>query len=133
MILGLLQVGGAVPSSPAELIRPASGLTQAVLVLLVVLSLVSWAVMFGAWREIARTLKAGRGLMREVEKMTRLEQASALIRHAPASAFTRLYTVAIQFVSDTQAINQQVRERELDEPVIAPPAASLSGSQVETL
>src|SRR5918998_2040962 len=133
MVNALLQIGGAVPSSPGELIRHASGLTQAVLILLVLLSLVSWAVMFGAWREIARTLKAGRTLVRDVEKMTRLEQASALIRHAPASAFTRLYTVAIQFVSDTRAVNQQTRERELDEPVIAPPAVSLSGSQVETL
>jgi biopolymer transport protein TolQ len=133
MLIGLLQIGGAVPSSPGELIRHASGLTQAVLILLVVLSLISWAVMFGGWREIARALKAGRTLVREVEKMTRLEQVSTLIRHAPASAFTRLYMVAIQFVSDTQAVNQQVRERELDEPVIAPPAASLTASQVETL
>jgi biopolymer transport protein TolQ len=133
MLIALLQIGGAVPSSPEELIRHASGLTQAVLILLALLSLISWAVMFGAWREIARTLKAGRGLLREVEKMTRLEQVSALIRHAPASAFTRLYMIAIQFVSDTQAVNQQARERELGEPVIAPPAASMTGSQVETL
>jgi biopolymer transport protein TolQ len=133
MVIGFVQVGGAVPSSPAELIRHASALTQSVLILLALLSLISWAVMFGAWREIARTLKAGRGLLREIEKMSRLEQVSALIRHAPASAFTRLYTVAIQFVSDTQAVNQQARERDLDEPVIAPPAVSMSASQVETL
>jgi biopolymer transport protein TolQ len=130
---GLFQIGGAVPSSPGELIRHASGLTQGVLVLLALLSLVSWAVMFGAWREIARSLRAGRGLLHEMEKMSRLEQVSALIRHAPPSAFTRLYTIAIQFVSDTQAVNQQARERELDEPVIAPPAVSLTASQVETL
>jgi biopolymer transport protein TolQ len=41
--------------------------------------------------------------------------------------------VAMQFVSDTQALNQQAREREMDDPVIAPPAVSLTGSQVETL
>jgi biopolymer transport protein TolQ len=133
MLISLLQVGGAVPSSPMELIRHASGLTQGVLILLALLSLISWAVMFGAWREIARTLQAGRGLIREIEKTTRLEQVATLIRHAPASAFTRLYMIAIQFVSDTRAVNQQARERELDEPVIAPPAASLTGSQVETL
>jgi biopolymer transport protein TolQ len=56
-----------------------------------------------------------------------------LIRHAPPSAFTRLYTIAIQFVSDTQAVNQQARAQELDELVIAPPAVSLTASQVETL
>jgi biopolymer transport protein TolQ len=133
MMIGLFQIGGAVPSSPEELIRHASGLTQGVLILLVLLSLISWAVMIGARREIARTLKAGHGLLREIEKMSRLEQISALIRHAPPSAFTRLYATAIQFVSDAQAVNQQARERELDEPVIAPPAASLTGSQVETL
>ena len=107
-----------------ELIRHASGLTQGVLILLALLSLSSWAVMFGARREIARTFKAGRGLIREIEKTT---------RHAPASAFTRLYMIAIQFVSDTRAVNQQARERDLDEPVIAPPAAALTGAQVETL
>jgi biopolymer transport protein TolQ len=133
MLIGLAQIGGAVPSSPEELIRHASGLTQAVLILLAVLSLISWAVMFGSWRETARTQKAGRALVRKMEKTSRLEQVSTLIRHAPPSAFTRLYTVAIQFVSDTQAVNQQARERELDEPVIAPPAGSLTGSQVETL
>ena len=133
MLIGLFQVGGAVPSSPAELIRHASALTQAVLILLALLSLISWAVMFGAWREIARALKSGRALLREIEKMTRLEQVGTLIRHAQASAFTRLYMIAIQFVSDTQAVNQQSRERDLDEPVIAPPSASLTASQVETL
>ena len=133
MSISLVQIGGAVPSSPGELIRHASGLTQGVLILLALLSLVTWAVMFGAWREIARALKAGRGLLREMEKMSRLEQVSALIRHAPPSAFTRLYTIAIQFVSDTQAVNQQARDRDVDEAVIAPPAASLTASQVETL
>lgn len=133
MPIALLQMGGAVPSSPGELIRHASGLTQGVLILLALLSLVSWAVMFGAWREIARSLRAGRGLLHEMEKMSRLEQVSALIRHAPPSAFTRLYTTAIQFVSDTQAVNQQALAQQLDEPVIAPAAASLTASQVETL
>jgi biopolymer transport protein TolQ len=133
IVPSLLQVGGAVPSSPAELIRHASGLTQGVLILLALLSLISWAVMFGARREIARTLKAGRALLGELEKATRFEQASTLIRRAPPSAFTRLYTVAIGFVSDTQAVNKQARERELDDPVIAPPAPALTGSQVETL
>ena len=133
IIAAAVQIGGAVPSSPGELVRHATPVTQGVLILLALLSLVSWAVMLGAWREIARTLKAGRGLLRELEKTTRLEQASALIRHAPASPFTRLYMVAMQFVSDTRALNQQVREREMDDPVIAPPAVSLTGSQVETL
>jgi biopolymer transport protein TolQ len=133
MIAAITQIGGAVPSSPAELVRHATSVTQGVLILLALLSLISWAVMLGAWREVARTLNAGRALLRELEKATRLEQASALIRHAPASAFTRLYMVAIQFVSDTRAVNQQAREREMDDPVIAPPAVSLTGSQVETL
>jgi biopolymer transport protein TolQ len=133
IIAVVAQIGGAVPSSPGELVRHATPVTQGVLILLALLSLVSWAVMLGAWREIARTLNAGRALLRELEKTTRLEQASALIRHAPASPFTRLYMVAMQFVSDTRALNQQVREREMDDPVIAPPAVSLTGSQVETL
>ena len=101
MLTGFLQIGGAVPSSPAELIRHASALTQGVLILLALLSLISWAVMFGAWREIARTLKAGRALLREIEKMTRLEQVSTLAR-AIRGRF--LYSGGIASLDDLRAL-----------------------------
>ena len=45
-----LQVRGAVPSSPVELITGATTLTQIVLVILAILSLLSWGIMFAIWR-----------------------------------------------------------------------------------
>ena len=49
MAVLLVQVGGAIPTTPFELIRQATPLTKAVLIILAVLSLVSWAVIFGVW------------------------------------------------------------------------------------
>src|SRR5207248_1571988 len=50
----LLQMRGAVPSTPLELITDASTLTQVVLIILALLSLLSWAMMLALWRELAR-------------------------------------------------------------------------------
>ena len=41
----LLQIRGAVPATPIELITDATTLTKGVLVILVLLSLLSWAIM----------------------------------------------------------------------------------------
>src|SRR5437870_9676998 len=48
----ILQVRGAVPTSAVDLVRYAPAVTQAVLALLALLSLISWTVMFTVWRQI---------------------------------------------------------------------------------
>jgi biopolymer transport protein TolQ len=115
----MLQAAGAVPTSAKDLILHASTATQVVLAILIVLSLVSWAIMFGVGREISNSLKAATGFAREVERSSRLEEAGVTARLAPPNAAQRLLTRAIQFIGEGRA-------RELG-------AVEHSVSRVETL
>src|SRR5215204_2958859 len=127
-----LQLGGAVPTSPRELILNATLVTQVVLVVLAALSLVSWAVMFAMSRELSRSRKQGRSFLDKFDKSRTLLDATTMVKFAGTSAFTRLFQHAMRYVQDTQGVNQQQRERELGD-VAAPPLATLTGSQIETL
>src|SRR3954471_6824197 len=109
MIASLLQVGGAVPSSAWELITAATPVTKAVLILLALLSLMSWAIMFGAWREMRKARRAAESFQREFDRTSRLEDAASLAKHAPATAFPRLLMRSMRFVADTRVLNQQQR------------------------
>jgi biopolymer transport protein TolQ len=127
-----LQLRGAVPTTPWELISSATLLTKAVLVLLALLSLLSWSIMFALWRELGKAVRSAEHFFREFERTTRLEEAGSLAKMSPPNALTRLFMHAMRFVSDTRVTNQQVRERAT--PVSsAPAAATLTGSQIETL
>src|SRR3712207_7410187 len=47
-----------------------------------------------------RAQAAGRKLMQEVERASRLDQAAGFVKVAPASAFTRLFRRATQYVAE---------------------------------
>jgi biopolymer transport protein TolQ len=128
----LLQVRGAVPTSPVELITGATTLTKAVLVILAILSLLSWAIMFALWRELAKAQRTSLKFFRDFERATRLEEAGALAKVTTPNALTRLFMRAAHFVSDTRVRNQQTREREVGDIALRSPA-TLTGSQIETL
>lgn len=130
--MAVLQVRGAVPSTPLELITHASTLTQVVLIVLVVLSLLSWAIMFALRRELTRAHRTSARFFVEFERATRLEEAAALVKVTAPNALTRLFTRAVHFVSDTRVRNQQIRERDARD-LAAPSTATLTGSQIETL
>ena len=128
----IAQLRGAVPTTPLELITSATPVTQAVLVLLALLSLLSWAIMFSLWRELGKAVKSAAHFSQDFERASRLEEAGTLAKMSAPNALTRLFMRAMHFVSDTRVTNQQVRERAT--PVSsAPAAATLSGSQIETL
>ena len=128
----LAQIGSAVPTTASELIMNATTSTKVVLGILAFLSLLSWAVMFGAWREMRKSLRAAESFRREFERTSRLDEASNLAKHAAPTALPRLFLRAVRFVGDTQVVNQQVRELGSMETT-ATANASLSGSQIETL
>ncbi len=132
MLLPAFQIRGAIPSSPVELITNATTVTQIVLALLAALSLLSWGIMLGAWRALARAEKTARAFRADFERSNRLDDAGALARRAPPSALTRLFMQAMHFVADTRGVNQRLRE-EIDFSSNAPAAATLTGSQIETL
>jgi biopolymer transport protein TolQ len=131
-IAALLQLRGAVPTTPVELITGATTLTKGVLIVLAILSLLSWAIMFALWRELARAQGASLKFFRDFERASRLEEAGALAKVTAPNALTRLFMRAAHFVSDTRVRNQQTRERESPD-VGARAPATLTGSQVETL
>ncbi len=121
------------PATPVDLVLSATTVTQVVLVVLAFLSLLSWSIMFGVWRSLARASKAAEKFWQEFEQTPRLEEAGALAKRAKPSALPRLFMRAMHFVSDARVANQQVRERSTPAGVDTPPDSTLSGSQIETL
>lgn len=117
------QVSEAIPTSPWEMITHATIMTQIVLVILVILSLISWAIMLLKWREFRRVLDSGRTFMRDFERASSLEDASAVARRSPPSPFTRIFTRAVNFFAEMKP--GALRSTEAHD--------KLSGSQVEAL
>jgi biopolymer transport protein TolQ len=131
-IAPVLQIRGAVPSTPVELITGATTLTQVVLVVLALLSLLSWAIMLALWRELSRAQRSSLRFFRDFERATRLDEAGTIAKTAPPNALTRLFMRAAHFVSDTRVRNQQTRERDAGDSGARAPS-TLTGSQIETL
>jgi biopolymer transport protein TolQ len=117
------QMGQAIPTTPWEMIVNSSPVTQAVLAILAVLSLLSWGVMFGKWIEFRRVRSAGDSFMRSFDRAHSLEEVVTLVKHAKDSPFTRVFERAVQFLSQTKPALAASPER----------VARLSGSQVEAL
>jgi biopolymer transport protein TolQ len=103
----MLQAAGAVPTSAKDLILHASTATQIVLAILIVLSLVSWAIMFGVGRELSNSLRGATSFAREIDRASRIEEAGVTARLAPPNAAQRLLVRALQFASDGRARDGQ--------------------------
>ena len=123
IVLAYLQIGRAAPTTPLEMVMNATLVTKIVLVVLAVLSLLSWAVMFGKWIEFRRVLSAANAFIRSFDRAQSLEEVATLAKHAKASPFTRVFNRAVQFLSQTKPALAASPER----------TARLSGSQVEAL
>lgn len=120
----LLQIGRAVPTSPVELITHASTITKFVLVILLVLSLASWAVMIAKWMQFRNVSQASRLMWHDLEHVTRIAQATMLIRNAPSNPFTRVLSRALDFLDEMRAAGAAEAGAR---------TGPLSGSQVEAL
>ncbi len=103
MLIALLQIAGAVPRSPVELITNADAVTKGVLVFLTLLSLLSWAIMLAKWREFRALEAASAAFVAEVERAERFEQAAALARLAKPSPYTRVVLRAADFLAGLRA------------------------------
>ena len=100
-MIALLQAAGAIPTSPKDLILNASTETQVVLGILIVLSLVSWAIMFGVGRQLSKSLRASMSFARDVERAPRLAAAAEASKHSSPNAAQRLLVRAMQFVGES--------------------------------
>jgi biopolymer transport protein TolQ len=101
---GYFQIAGdAVPTNVWDMVVHGTVLTQAVLVLLLALSLLSWAIMLLKWREFRNVDREGRKFVREVERAASLEEASSIARRTAPNPFTRVYSRAINFFAEMRA------------------------------
>ncbi len=120
------QLGAASESAPTSLISMIAGsdaVTKAVLVLLAVLSLLSWGVMFAKWVAFRSAESNGRSFVREFERARGVDEAAQMAQRAKRSAFTAVFARAVQFLADTRPAMAATGDR----------TARLSGSQVEAL
>ena len=129
-MIALLQVGSAVPTTPRDLVINAGTETHVVLAILVVLSLVSWAIMLGVGRQLSRSLKLATAFAREVERGARLSAAGEVAKHATPNAALRLLVRALQFVGDVNPPRAASAFSDASPASLSPRAAA---SQVEML
>ena len=129
-MIALLQVGSAVPTTARDLVLNAGTETHVVLGILVVLSLVSWAIMLGVGRQLSRSLKLATMFAREVERGARLAAAGEVAKHSSPNAAQRLLVRALQFVGDVNPSRSASSYADSAAAHVSPIAAA---SQVETL
>ena len=131
MIAGIaMQVSQAIPTTPIELVTHATRVTQFVLVVLAVLSLVSWGIMLAKWWELRGAVRASLAFENEFTRATRLDQVRTLAKRSPPSPFTRVFGRAAEFLHDLRV----GANRTADGSGVATLATDrMSGSQVEAL
>ncbi len=127
MILALQ--ASAVPSSARELVLNGSTATRVVLLILVVLSLLSWAIMLGVGRELSRALRSSSAFAREVDRAGRIDAAAHAARHSRPNAAQRLLLRALAFVSE----GANTGGLESDRAAVAASSSAHAASRVETL
>jgi biopolymer transport protein TolQ len=119
----ILQIAGALPSTPWELVTYSSTPTKVVLFILVILSLTSWMIMVAKWREFGRAEAHGRAFMSRFERAHTLDEAAEIARDAPDSPQKGVLTRALRFINETTPALAATGDRQ----------ARLSASQVEAL
>lgn len=100
----ILQAGSAIPGTPLELIMTATLPTKIVLIILAIMSLMSWAVMFAKWVEFRRLNKRTAAFMVEFGRVAKLDQAAALAKRLEPGPHTRVISRAIQFVQEIRPL-----------------------------
>lgn len=132
LLYAIAQVQGAIPTTPMELIRQSTAVTQFVLVVLAVLSLISWAVIFGVWSQLSLANRRAHAFAHEFDRVRRLDEANALARKSTKSALAKLFLQASHFVVETRGASLRIKETvTADTGTI--PSATLTGSQLEAL
>lgn len=118
-----LKAPSAMPTTALEMVLAASPLSKAVLVLLAVLSLFSWAIMFAKWSTFRRAEKAGREFVHDFERADTLEEATIFAKRAKPNPYVSVYNRAMRFLDSTNPALAATSERR----------GRLSASQVEAL
>lgn len=126
-----LQIGSAVPTTTWDLVAYSTPVTQGVLVILIVLSLMSWTIMVLKWLEFRRAESASRAVWREFEDLRSVDEARQLARRGEPSSFTRILSRALSYLAELR--RGQGRGASAEHGDFAVQSEPLTGSQVEAL
>ncbi len=96
----MVQIGGALPSSPWELVTTSSTTTRLVLLVLLLFSVISWFLIALKLIQFRRLRKLGDKFFAEVERTSRLEDAYHAVMKLPPSPYGRLLKEGINFFSE---------------------------------
>ncbi len=121
----ILQVGGALPTSPWELITTSSVATKIVILVLLLFSVTGWFLILLKWIQFRRIRRLGDRFFKELERTTRLEDAYHAVMKLPPSPFGRLLREGVNFFSELRpgALQEAAGGR----------AATLTATQLEVL
>jgi biopolymer transport protein TolQ len=96
----ILQVGGALPSTPWELITTSSRATIVILLVLALFSLVSWFIIVLKWFQFRRIRREGDRFFTALERTNRLQDAYHAVMKLPPSPYGRLLREGVNFFSE---------------------------------
>ena len=96
----LFQVGGAIPTTPWELVLMSSRETKVVMLVLAVFSVLSWYVIVLKWWQFRKMRVLGDRFLSEVERAPRLEEAYHAAMRLPSSPYNRLLREGVHFFSE---------------------------------
>jgi biopolymer transport protein TolQ len=123
---------GAIPTTPLDLIRESTAVTQGVLIVLAILSLISWAVIFGTWVRLSTANKRAQQFAFEFDRTRRLDEATSLAKRSIKSALSKLFLRASNFVLETRSATLRLKETPAESQGTVS-NVTLTGSQVESL
>ena len=130
----LLQVRGAIPTTPWELVLTSSRETQFVLAVLVIFSVASWYLIVLKWWQFRRMRQLGDRFMADVEKAPRLEDAYHAAMRLPPSPYNRLLREAVHFFTELKPGALKGGHAAAGAtPGAAPPPSALTTTQLEAL
>jgi len=112
----------AIPSTPLGLVTSSTGATKAVLGILVLLSLISWFIIFAKWLELRRVSGITEDFAHRFGGAHTVDQAAEIARRT-RGPHAEIMERAIRFIEETTPALAGTPDR----------AARLSGSQVEAL
>jgi len=106
----MLQVGGALPTTPLELLLISSVETKVVLAILLVFSIIAWFIIVLKWWQFRRLHRQGGKFFAELERTTRLQEGYHAAMKQPPSPYNRLFREAINFYSELRpgALKEEV-------------------------
>lgn len=125
----MLQVRGAIPTTPWELVLASSRETKAVLLVLLLFSVISWGLIVVKWWQFRQMRRRADRFFEAIEHESRLEDAYHAVMKLPPSPYNRLFREAMQFFSE---LKPGALRAGADGPV-ATEAATLTPTQLEAL